>query len=218
MGVVVGALMFIVGAAACGDDDGTSTSTSGSTTGSTTSSSTTTTTTTSTDGGGGGGGSSGEGGGGGGTGDAAAAVVLEAKSGSQATGTAVFTLGADGQVTLQVDVQGVTPPGKHGIHIHEHGDCSHEGGDSAGGHWNPYNKQHGAFGVGEFHLGDIGNIDIDEEGNGSLTLTTALWKLGDASLDDVVGRGLILHAGEDNLTPTPNPGARIACGAIELTQ
>ncbi len=213
MGVVLGALMFIAGAAACGDDEGTSASTSGSTTGSTT--------TTSTPGGGGGGGSSGEGGGGaggGGTGDAAAEVVLEAKSGSQATGTAVFTLGSDGQVTLQVDVQGVTPPGKHGIHIHEHGDCSHEAGDSAGGHWNPYNKQHGAFGEGEFHLGDIGNIDIDDQGKGSLTLTTALWKLGDASLDDVVGRGLILHEGEDNLTPTPDPGARIACGVIKLKQ
>jgi Cu-Zn family superoxide dismutase len=139
---------------------------------------------------------------------------MEAKSGSQATGTAVFTMAADGMVTLTVNVQNAMPAGKHGIHIHEHPDCSHQAGDSAGGHWNPYSKQHGKFGEGEFHLGDIGNIDIKADGTGSLTLTTDLWKVGDGSMDDVVNRAVILHAGEDNLTPNPDPGARIACGVI----
>jgi len=165
--------------------------------------------------GGGGQGGGGQGGSGGGmSSDTMAEAVIESKSGSKATGKAVFTMAPDGKVTLKIDVQNVTPPGKHGIHIHEHGDCTHETGDSAGGHWNPYNKPHGAFGMGDFHLGDIGNIEIQDDGTGTLTLTTDLWKVSNMSTDDVVGRAIILHAGEDNLTPNPNPGSRIGCGLI----
>lgn len=200
---------------ACGGDDESTTSTTGTSAGSTT---TTAGSTGSTGGGGEGGageGGAGQGGSGGGmSADKAAEAAIESKSGSQATGTAVFTMTPDGKVTLKIDVQNVTPPGKHGIHIHEHGDCTHEMGDSAGGHWNPYNKPHGKFGVGDFHLGDIGNIEIKGDGTGSLTMTTDLWKVSDMSTDDVVGRAVILHAGEDNLTPNPDPGARIGCGVI----
>ncbi|HLM73236.1 MAG TPA: superoxide dismutase family protein [Polyangiaceae bacterium] len=186
-----------------------------------TSASSTTTSTGSTGGdggqggGGGGQGGGGQGGGGGGmSADTMAEAVIEPKSGSQATGTAVFTMTPDGKVTLKIDVQNVTPPGKHGVHIHENGDCTHAMGDSAGGHWNPYNKPHGEFGVGDFHLGDIGNIDVQGDGTGSLTITTDLWKVSDMSTDDVVGLAVILHAGEDNLTPSASPGARIGCGVI----
>jgi len=180
-----------------------------------------TTTTGSTGGGGQGGGQAGGGGQGGGqaggggmSSDTMAEAVIAPKSGSQATGKAVFAMTSDGKVTLKIDVQNVTPPGKHGLHIHENGDCTHEMGDSAGGHWNPYNKPHGAFGMGDFHLGDIGNIEIQGDGTGTLTLTTDLWKVSDKSMDDVVGHAIILHEGEDNLTPTPNPGIRIGCGVI----
>ena len=207
---------------ACGGEDDT-TSTTASTTGTGGSSTTTTTGTGGAggEGGGGQGGAGGEGGGGGPGGagggmsaDTMAEAVIESKSDSQAKGTAVFSMTPDGKVTLKIDVQNVTPPGKHGLHIHENGDCTHEAGDSAGGHWNPYSKPHGAFGMGDFHLGDIGNIDIKGDGTGSLTLTTDLWKVSDKSKDDVVGHAIILHEGEDNLTPNPNPGARIGCGVI----
>lgn len=204
-------------ASACGDD----TDTTGTTTTTTTTGASSTTTTGSTGGGGEGGAGEGgagqgggQGGGGGGSADVTAEAVLEPKSGSQAKGTAVFSMAPDGKVTLTVDVQNVTPPGKHGIHIHENGDCSHAMGDSAGGHWNPYGKPHGAFGMGDFHLGDIGNIDIKADGTGTLTMSTDLWKVNDKSMDDVVGLAVILHEGEDNLTPNPNPGGRIGCGVI----
>lgn len=164
--------------------------------------------------GGAGQGGAGQGGGGGGSPGAKAEAKMEAKSGSQATGTAVFSMAADGKVTLTVNVQNVTPAGKHGMHIHQNGDCSHQMGDSAGGHWNPYSKDHGKFGEGSFHLGDIGNIEIKADGTGSLTMTTDLWAVGDGSMDDVVTHAVILHANEDNLKPDANPGGRIACGVI----
>jgi Cu-Zn family superoxide dismutase len=45
-------------------------------------------------------------------------------------------------------------------------DCSAADGSSAGGHWNP--KEHGKWGVGEYHKGDIGNFTADASGNGTI--------------------------------------------------
>src|SRR6185369_13119123 len=36
------------------------------------------------------------------------------------------------------------PPGVHGIHVHSMGVCEGPGFDTAGGHFNPENKKHGA--------------------------------------------------------------------------
>ena len=52
------------------------------------------------------------------------------------------------------------------------GDCSAPDGTSAGGHWNPTNVPHGTWGEGEFHLGDIGNVTVSEDGTGRIELTT----------------------------------------------
>lgn len=131
------------------------------------------------------------------------------------TGTATFTQEGT-EITLVIELQGVVPAGLHGIHIHENGDCSHHEGQSAGGHWNPYGNNHGMLGMGESHLGDLGNIEIDAGGSGTLVITTSEWSIGTGEIDDVVGKGFILHQDEDDLSTNPNPGARIACGAIAL--
>ena len=44
---------------------------------------------------------------------------------------------------MTVQVSGLTPNMKHGIHVHEFGDTS-EGCMSMGAHYNPFNKTHGA--------------------------------------------------------------------------
>ena len=63
------------------------------------------------------------------------------------------------------------------------------------------------------HLGDIGNIAVGEDGTGRMTLTTDLWEIGTGSDIDVVGKGIIVHAGADDFTsqPSGNAGARIGC-------
>lgn len=137
---------------------------------------------------------------------------------SGVTGMAVFTQNGD-DITLTAEIQGASP-GLHAIHIHANGDCSAPDGTSAGGHWNPTDVAHGKWGEGEFHLGDIGNITVGEDGTGRITLTTDLWEIGTGSDIDVVGKGIIVHAGADDFTSQPSgaAGARIGCGVIVLSE
>ncbi len=147
-----------------------------------------------------------------------ATAMIASSSDSGVTGMAVFTQNGD-QITLMIEIQGATP-GLHAVHIHANGDCSSPDGTSAGGHWNPTGVAHGKWGEGEFHLGDIGNITVGEDGIGRITLTTDLWEIGTGSDVDVVGRGIIVHDGADDFTSQPSgaAGARIGCGAIVLAE
>ena len=145
----------------------------------------------------------------------ALSVVFEAKSNSGVSGTATFTE-KKGVVTMVAKILGLKP-GLHAIHIHEKSDCSAADGSSAGGHWNPTFKKHGKWGEGEYHKGDIGNFTADENGNGTITLTTEEWCIGCGDpAKDVLGKGLIVHQGADDFVtqPTGNSGARVACSAI----
>ena len=145
-------------------------------------------------------------------------AMIGASNDSGVTGVAVFTQNGD-QITLTIEIQGASP-GLHAVHIHANGDCSAPDGTSAGGHWNPTGVAHGKWGEGEFHLGDIGNITVGEDGTGRITLTTDLWEIGTGSDVDVVGRGIIVHAGADDFTSQPSgaAGARIGCGVIVLVE
>ena len=129
-------------------------------------------------------------------------------------GTATFSE-IEGGVEIHVSVAGA-PPGTHGFHIHELGDCSADDFTSAGGHFNPTGAPHGGPADAERHAGDLGNLEIGEDGSGHLSLTSDLLTVsaGDRS---VVGRGVILHAAADDLEsqPTGAAGARLACGVVE---
>ena len=145
-----------------------------------------------------------------------ATAAISSASGSAVTGTAVFKKNGD-SITLTVEIQNAAP-GEHAVHIHEVGDCSSPDGKSAGGHWNPTEVAHGEWGEGEFHLGDIGNMTVAGDGTGMIELTTDQWEMGTGSIRDIVGKGIIVHAGADDFTSQPSgaAGARIGCGAIVL--
>lgn len=110
------------------------------------------------------------------------------------------------------------PPGKHGFHIHEFGDIGNEG-KAAGGHYNPERSPHGNALIHNFyvaHAGDLGNIEINENGDGSLDVTVPKLKLTRGKYC-VAGRAVILHEKEDDFgQPTGNAGARIGAGTIIL--
>src|SRR5438105_12158268 len=91
-----------------------------------------------------------------------AAAQLESKSGSQVTGTVKFTKVGD-VVQVVADVQNLKP-GKHGIHVHEKGDCSAPDASSAGPHFNPAHQHHGGPATDPRHAGDFGNIEADASG------------------------------------------------------
>ena len=132
-------------------------------------------------------------------------------------GTIKFDADSAGKVTMTLDI---TVPKKAGksvaVHLHEHGNC----GDTAmlaHGHWNPTNAQHGKWGSASFHSGDIGNIKLNAQGKGTLSLTTDLWTLGGKADKNILGKAVIVHGGMDDYKtqPTGNAGTRIGCGVIQ---
>jgi superoxide dismutase, Cu-Zn family len=150
-------------------------------------------------------------------GDATKAIaVLHPTAGSNVAGTVTFTASGD-NVKVVADVTGLTP-GKHGFHIHEFGDCSDPKAASAGGHFNPAHKQHGAPDANERHAGDLGNIEADASGKAHLELSDKVMKLNGA--DSIIGHAVIVHEKADDLKtqPTGDAGGRIACGVIGVAK
>jgi Cu-Zn family superoxide dismutase len=148
------------------------------------------------------------------TDNTATADVRDARG--QSVGTATLTqLGNSVRVVL--NMRGM-PPGAKGVHIHEVGKCEAPPFTTAGGHFNPHGKQHGALNPQGPHAGDLPNITIGSDGSGRLESTTELVTLtpGPASLFDADGSALVVHAGPDDFKtdPTGNSGGRIACGVI----
>ena len=143
-------------------------------------------------------------------------ATLEAKSGSKLVGSARFTRGADGGITAHIVVANASA-GLHGVHIHEKGDCSDDKAANAGGHFNPDGAPHHgpAFGA-DRHGGDLGNISVDDKGNGQLDVTVTGLNL-DGEGHGIIGRALVVHEKEDDLhsDPSGNSGARIGCGVIQ---
>ncbi len=143
-----------------------------------------------------------------------AIAVLHPTEGNTVNGIVTFTT-VDNGIKIVADVKGLAP-GKHGFHIHTYGDCRALDAASTGGHFNPGNTKHGAPTDAERHVGDLGNLEADENGVAHYEFTdTVIAFFGPHS---VIGRAIIVHADEDDFTsqPTGNAGARIACGVIGI--
>ena len=141
-------------------------------------------------------------------------VKLEAKSGSKLSGSAML-MEVDGGVKVTLSVEGVTPGGEHGAHVHEKGDCSAPDGASAGGHFNPAGNEHALPTVAKRHLGDLGNLVIAKDGKGSLEITIPGANLKAGDPNSFAGKSIIVHAKKDDGgQPTGNAGGRIGCGVI----
>lgn len=147
-----------------------------------------------------------------------AVAQLQPTEGNETSGTVTFTKAENG-IRVVVDIQGFEGgPGKRGFHIHEHGDCSAPDATSAGGHFNPEEKSHGAPDAAERHAGDFGNLTVDEDGNARTEFVdTTISFDGPHS---IIGRAVIVHAQEDDLQtqPTGDAGARVACGVIQAVE
>lgn len=135
-------------------------------------------------------------------------------SGSTARGQVHFQELSDGSVDVQVDLVGV-PPGVHGFHVHDKGDCG-DNGNAAGGHFNPMSMPHAGPDAASRHAGDFGNVTAGDNGEIHTTFNTRSIMVSEGT-KSVVGHAVILHANPDDLTtqPTGNAGGRIACGVTE---
>ena len=126
-------------------------------------------------------------------------------------------------------------PGLHGFHVHRYGDLR-EGCKSLCEHFNPYGTNHGNItdDKDNRHIGDLGNIVVNEKGICNMVIYDKYIKLkGKCS---IVGRSIVIHDKPDDLgiggldkqgnivdmkihkesLKTGNAGKRILCGVIGL--
>ena len=148
------------------------------------------------------------------------------------TATATF-MDADGNelgdMTLTETEEGVTiagvlsgiPEGEHGFHIHETGSCDPSTGfESAGGHFNPTDAEHGFENPDGPHAGDMRNQMASADGEFVVNVNNDMVGLSegrDGHLFDEDGSALMVHSGSDDYMTDPggDAGDRIACAVIE---
>ena len=138
----------------------------------------------------------------------------------EAVGTITLSGGSSGLV-LATDLKGL-PPGEHGFHLHEKGDCgpgpTHKARSSRGccrRPLEPVRLQGHAGPAGDGHMGDLPFLTVEADGTSKEQLIAP--RITD--LGQLDGHALMIHAGGDNYADQPQPlgggGGRIACGAIK---
>jgi Cu-Zn family superoxide dismutase len=145
-----------------------------------------------------------------------AVAVVSPLGSNTAAGTVQFSAGTGG-VAVKATLKGLAP-GTHGFHVHEFGDCTAPDGASAGGHFNPAAKPHGAPTDATRHAGDLGNVTAAADGTATLQWTDPAMKLDGP--DGVIGHAVIVHQNADDLKtqPTGNAGGRVACGVVGVAK
>lgn len=121
-------------------------------------------------------------------------------------------------IRVQINVAGMAP-GTYGVHIHATGMCTPPSFASAGPHWNPTGRQHGASNPQGKHLGDLPNLQVDAQGRANFVfaLENASIDGGTSPLLDADGAAIVIHAQPDDYRtdPSGNSGDRIACGVVQ---
>lgn len=151
--------------------------------------------------------------------------------GSDLTGELSLKQGPNGIVMVHLALRGdpaTLTPGLHGVHIHEKSICQADVQprfSTAGGHFDPgpYGNSTPVEENHPYHLGDLPNIEINDDGEGRLVTVTSrvtLYK-SPVSIFDRNGSAIIVHQLPDQMiaggTAAESGGARIACGVIKQT-
>jgi Cu-Zn family superoxide dismutase len=126
-------------------------------------------------------------------------------------------------VLFEPALEGLSP-GLHGFHIHENGSCGSSLKEDpetanplvkpvgeAGDHYDPGLKGNHAGPWGQGHLGDLPNLQVEDDGTTTLPVYAPR-----VTLRDLEGRALVIHASGDNYTDEPDSkggsGQAVACG------
>jgi Cu-Zn family superoxide dismutase len=91
------------------------------------------------------------------------------------------------------------------------------------GHFNPLQLKHGAPTDSYRHVGDLGNIEAGNDGVAIVKITDSQLSLN--GLNSIIGRGVVVHAGRDDMgrggdegsLKTGNAGGRVGCGVVART-
>jgi Cu-Zn family superoxide dismutase len=151
-----------------------------------------------------------------------AICVLTPDNNSNVTGVVRFSQVPGGKTTYSASIRGLTD-GCHGFHIHTLGNLT-KGCSSAGGHFNPFNKEHGGPKDENRHVGDLGNIHSENGIAVILDREDDLLMLSGAN--SIIGRSVIVHEAKDDLgrggfpdsKTTGHAGGRVACGVIGIDE
>ena len=97
------------------------------------------------------------------------------------------------------------------LHLHDGTACTGNDTDpfaGAGGHYNPHGCPH------PYHAGDLPPL-FGSDGNAFSAFLTNRF-----TVEEIVGKAVIIHASPDDFTTQPagNAGMRIACGTVSLVQ
>lgn len=147
-------------------------------------------------------------------------LVAVIRGDSKVSGVVHFEQASENDpTTISWEISGNDPNALRGFHIHTFGDNTN-GCTSAGPHFNPFGKEHGAPEDDNRHVGDLGNISTDANGVAKGTKQDTFVKL--LGQNSIIGRSVVVHAGTDDLgkggnaesKKTGNAGARPACGVI----
>lgn len=145
-----------------------------------------------------------------------------------AIGQAHFQEGPKGVMIRLEFGDRVLPPGWHGLHLHQVGDCSDfaAGFEAAGDHLGMNRRiQHGLMNEHGPEAGDLPNLFASPAGIYAAEFFAPRVTMGAARVGerlpllDADGSALIIHAGQDDQRSQPigNAGARIACAALRTT-
>jgi len=135
-------------------------------------------------------------------------------------GTIYFYETKNNTILIDIDLKGFKKNSIHGIHIHEAGDLT-EQCMGACAHFNPTNKNHGGIDSKIRHVGDLGNINADINGNIITKIEDNIIKLRGNTFN-IIGRSVVIHEDaddnglggyEDSLT-TGHSGKRLCCAVI----
>ncbi|XP_052088583.1 superoxide dismutase [Cu-Zn]-like [Mytilus californianus] len=113
-------------------------------------------------------------------------------------------------------------PGLHGFHVHAKGNVR-QNCTSAGGHFNPFNNNHGAPYDAIRHVGDLGNVEANMFGVADINIVDYWISLEGTSDRSILNRAIVIHAGVDDLgrggdagsLKTGNAGGRLGCCQIK---
>ena len=143
-----------------------------------------------------------------------AVAILLATKGHKVEGRVTF-IQAENGMHVRGEISGLAP-GEHGFHVHEYGVWSPDG-KAAGSHFNPTAQPHGERDASKRHVGDLGNIKANENGNATIDLVDP--HLTFHGPQSIIGRGLVVHEKADDYSqPVGNAGGRVAVGVIGVAQ
>jgi len=137
------------------------------------------------------------------------------------TGTLLLDQEPGQNLIIKGVLSGLIPNQKQGFHIHAEGSLD-DNCKAAGGHFNPFGRNHGGSMDEERHVGDLENIQANSNGELEMNNEYNVPNIFDEE-NSVIGKAMVIHAGEDDLgqggdegsKKTGNAGNRWGCCIIQ---